>query len=140
MLPILLSLIGAALADPVNKGLFSGEAIHGYDPVAYFLDKRPVPGNDTFTAQWQGATWKFASAAHRDAFVSDPNRYAPQYGGFCAWAVSNNDTADIDPKAWKVVNGKLYLNYSLDIQKKWEADIPGNVSRADKNWPALRDD
>ena len=117
-----------------------GVGLQGHDPVAYFTAGAPTAGKAEFNAAHAGVTYHFASAANRDAFKADPAKYAPQYGGFCAWAVSNDDTADIDPNAWKIVNGKLYLNYSLEIQKKWEADIPGNVAKADKNWPALRDD
>lgn len=112
-----------------------GAAIRGYDPVAYFTDGAPVKGKGEFSHEWQGVTWKFASAENRDAFASDPEKYAPQYGGYCAWAVKKGTTASIDPQAWKIVDGKLYLNYSLDVQKQWEGDIPGNIAEADKNWP-----
>jgi len=122
--------------DPVDTN-WRGLAIAGYDPVAYFTDGKPVEGSSDFTTKWQGATWRFASAAHRDQFVADPARYAPQYGGYCAWAVSQNKTASIDPEAWKIVDGKLYLNYSKDVQAKWEKDVPGNIVKADANWPKL---
>jgi YHS domain-containing protein len=115
-----------------------GYAISGYDPVAYFTLGTPTPGSSELSAEWMGATWLFATAANRDAFRADPQRYAPQYGGYCAWAVANGKTASIDPEAWKIVDGKLYLNYSRDIQKKWESDVPGNIRRADGNWPGLR--
>ncbi|WP_299408058.1 YHS domain-containing (seleno)protein [Acaryochloris sp. IP29b_bin.148] len=114
-----------------------GAAIRGYDPVAYFTDGGPVKGKSEFSYEWQGATWQFASAENRDSFSSNPKKYAPQYGGYCAWAVKEGTTAPIDPQAWKVVDGKLYLNYSLDIQKKWEADIPGHIAEADQNWPGV---
>jgi len=121
---------------PVNATLF-GVAIKGYDPVAYFTDAKPVPGVADFSFEWNGATWRFASAAHRDTFKAAPEKYAPQDGGYCAWAVSQGSTAGIDPTAWKIVDGKLYLNYSREIQKKWEGDIPGNIAKADVNWPKL---
>lgn len=127
----------ALALDPVNKTFLSGEAIHGYDPVAYFNQGRPVEGKDELSFHWQGATWLFATAADRDAFIAAPAKYAPQFGGYCAWAVSQNDTADIDPTAWKIVNGKLYLNYDKDIQKKWEANQAANIAAGEKNWPAL---
>lgn len=117
-----------------------GVAIRGYDAVAYFEDGAPVEGDARFTVDWNGATWRFADAAHRDAFRDNPERYAPQYGGWCAWAVAQNDVAPTDPQAWKIVDGKLYLNYSARIQRKWEKDIPGNVRKADGNWPELRDE
>ncbi|MEO1592416.1 MAG: YHS domain-containing (seleno)protein [Cyanobacteria bacterium J06632_22] len=114
-----------------------GVAIRGADPVAYFTDGDYVPGTAEFTHEWEGATWQFASAENRDTFAADPEAYAPQYGGFCAWAVSQGQTASIDPTAWKIVEGKLYLNYSDGIQKRWEKDIPGNIAKADDNWPGV---
>jgi hypothetical protein len=87
-----------------------------------------------------GATWRFASAEHRDRFAVDPERYAPQYGGYCAWAVSQGYTAKIDPAAWKIVDDKLYLNYSKDVQSQWSSDIPGNIAKADANWPGIKAD
>ncbi len=126
----------ARAEKPVNATLF-GVAIKGYDPVAYFTEAKPVKGESEFAFEWLGATWRFASAAHRDSFKAAPEKYAPQYGGFCAWAVSQGYTAGIDPAAWKILHGKLYLNYSLEIQKKWEGDVPGNVAKADVNWPKL---
>ena len=121
---------------PVNTTLF-GIAIKGYDPVAYFTDSKPVEGSSDFALEWNGAKWRFANAAHLAAFKATPEKYAPQYGGYCAWAVSQGYTAGIDPAAWKIVEGKLYLNYSTDIQKKWSGDIPGNIGKADKNWPVI---
>ena len=135
---IALALAGPALAlSPVNKTLFGGLAIEGYDPVAYFTEGRPVEGSREHVFDWNGATWRFASAAHRELFVQAPEKYAPQYGGYCAWAVSQGYTAGIDPEAWRIENGRLYLNYSPEVQKKWAADIPGNVAKGDATWPNL---
>ena len=135
---LLLTLTAPAVAlSPVNRTTFGGVAIDGWDPVAYFTDGKPVEGSREFVHEWNGATWRFASAAHRDLFAQAPEKYAPQYGGYCAWAVSQGYTADIDPEAWKIQDGRLYLNYSLDVQKKWAADIPGNVAKGDANWPKL---
>jgi YHS domain-containing protein len=135
---LLLTLAAPAVAlSPVNRTTFGGVAIDGWDPVAYFTDGKPVEGSREFVHEWNGATWRFASAAHRDLFAQAPEKYAPQYGGYCAWAVSQGYTADIDPEAWKIQDGRLYLNYSLDVQKKWAADIPGNVAKGDANWPKL---
>lgn len=131
--------IDAAAADrvdPVNKNRTS-LALKGFDPVAYFSEGKPVKGSSQFTYQWMGATWQFASQQSRDAFAANPAQYAPQYGGYCSWAVSRGYTADTDPEAWKVVGGRLYLNYNKSVQKKWEADIPGNIGKADSNWPGL---
>ena len=115
----------------------SGIAISGADPVAYFTESAYVPGSDEFTQEWQGVTWKFASAENRDAFVADPDAYAPQYGGFCAYAVSQGYTAKIEPDAWRIVDGKLYLNFDQKIQKRWEKDIPGHIASANQNWPGV---
>ncbi|RZM76092.1 YHS domain-containing (seleno)protein [Leptolyngbya iicbica] len=112
-------------------------AIAGADPVAYFTEGAYVPGSTEFTYEWSGATWQFASAENRDTFASNPAQYAPQYGGFCAWAVSQGYTAAIDPTAWTIVDDKLYLNYDANIQSRWERDIPGNIAKADANWPAV---
>ncbi len=112
-------------------------AIRGYDAVAYFTEQKPVKGNDRYSLQWNGATWYFTSAENRDRFQAHPEKYAPQYGGYCAWAVANGYTAAADPDAWRIVDGKLYLNYSLGVQKQWSQDIPGNIARGDKNWPAV---
>ena len=128
----------SAAIDPVySSGLFDSVAISGADPVAYFTDGRHVPGSADFEAEWNGATWRFASAAHRDAFRSEPERYAPQYGGYCAFAVAHGRTARIDPEAWSVVDGKLYLNYSPSIQATWQAKRAEFISRADERWPGL---
>jgi YHS domain-containing protein len=116
----------------------NGLAIRGYDPVAYFTDGRPVEGRPEFAATLDGATWRFASAEHKAAFEADPAKFTPQYGGYCAWAVSaKNEAYPIDPNAWKIVDGKLYLNYSQDVQKDWGQDVPGHIAKADKNWPGL---
>ena len=116
-----------------------GKAINGYDPVAYFKQGKPVEGDSDFTYEWMDAKWYFASAADRDAFARDPEKYAPQYGGYCAWAVSQGYSAKTDPDAWKIVGGKLYLNYSKDIQKKWEAGgIDKLIKAGDANWPGIR--
>ena len=126
----------AAALDPVWSN-WRGLAVAGYDPVAYFTDGKPVEGSSDFTTEWKGATWRFASTAHRDQFVAEPEKFAPQYGGYCAWAVSQGYTAGIDPQAWKIVDGKLYLNYDKDVQQKWQQDVPGNIRKADGNWANL---
>ncbi|MBI3435260.1 MAG: YHS domain-containing protein [Proteobacteria bacterium] len=132
------ALAGSASArEPeIYTGLVASTAAAGYDVVAYFTDAKPVAGRKDLTYQWKGVTWRFASEKNRDAFKAKPEAYAPQYGGYCAWAVSQGITAKGDPKFWKVVDGKLYLNYDARVQKDWERDIPGNIVKADKNWPA----
>ena len=123
-------------ADPVNKD-GGGVAINGYDAVAYFKQSRPVKGSSSFTHQWMNATWLFANAEDRDDFARDPAKYAPQYGGYCAYGVSQNHTSPIDPEAWTIIDGKLYLNYSKGVKKTWSQQIPKYVEDANHNWPAL---
>ncbi len=129
-----------AQTDNSNSLVFyseNGIAIKGTDTVAYFKEGKPVKGNSQFSYQWENATWHFKNAENRDLFASNPEKYAPQYGGFCAWAISENYTAPIDPNAWKIVNGKLYLNFNKTIQARWEKDISGHITKANQNWPAI---
>lgn len=128
--------IAAAAKDAVYQSFF-GAAIDGTDPVAYFTMGKPVEGSSEFAHEWNGATFHFSSAENRDLFAADPEKYAPQYGGYCAWAVSQGYTASTDPEAWKIVDGKLYLNYSKSVQQTWEQDIPGNIAAGDGNWPKV---
>lgn len=133
-------LSGAARAvDPFNKTTFGGLALKGYDAIGYFEDGKPVRGDKRYTHEWMGAIWRFASAERRDRFAAEPVRWAPQYGGYCAWAVSRGYTASIDPEAWQIVDDKLYLNYSHNVQQRWAEDIPGNIAKADANWPKVLD-
>lgn len=127
----------AQAEPPVYTGAFDNIAVQGHDPVAYFTDGKPVKGSKDFVAEYQGAEFRFATAANRDAFRADPSKYAPQYGGYCAWAVSQGYHAKGDAKNWKIVDGRLYLNYNTSIQKKWEADIPGFIAAADAQWPVI---
>jgi YHS domain-containing protein len=137
---VALPAVSAEAADPINTTLFGDVAIKGYDPVAYFADARPVKGSKDHELEWNGATWRFASEDHLAAFEAEPERYAPQYGGYCAWAVSQGYTANIDPEAWRIVEDRLYLNYSKEVQRTWETDIPGHIAAADANWPGVLDD
>lgn len=125
--------------DPVHTGRFSNLAVNGYDPVAYFRAGRPVEGRRDLEYDWNGATWRFSSRENLEAFRADPAGFAPQYGGYCAWAVSQGYIASADPAAWRIVGGKLYLNYSRSVQKTWAQDIPGNIAKADANWPRVLD-
>ena len=137
--PLLASAPALPAEDPVHTGTFSDLAVGGYDPVAYFREGRPTEGRDNLEYEWNGATWRFASRGNLEAFKADPDGYVPQYGGYCAWAVSQGYTASGDPQAWRIVDGKLYLNYSKSVQQTWERDIPGNISKADANWPGVLD-
>ncbi len=122
--------------DPVNKNK-KGLALRGFDAVAYFDQDKAVKGSKQFTHEWNGATWRFAIAEHRDQFAADPERYAPQFGGYCAFAVSHGSTADAAPRAWTIVDGKLYLNYNTDVQRQWRRDAQAHIERAHRNWPML---
>jgi hypothetical protein len=134
---LLFGLFGGGPVAPVNVDK-AGVALHGYDPVSYFEQSAPLKGDAKLAYSWNGASWWFATAADRKKFVENPQAFAPQYGGYCAKAVSENNTADIDPLAYMVVDDKLYLNYSPKIQKVWEKDIPGRIAKADANWPGLQ--
>ena len=123
-------------ADPVNHTR-GGIAIQGFDPVAYFTDSKPMKGDAKFSYTWRGALWQFASAQHRDLFAQNPEKYAPQYGGYCAYGVSEGHTPDIDPEAWRIIEGKLYLNYSKGVQQLWLKEPEARIRRADQNWPNL---
>jgi YHS domain-containing protein len=123
---------------PVNVD-DSGLALRGYDPVAYFTDGKPMSGVAEFKATHDGATYQFANAANRDAFSKEPAKYAPQYGGFCAFAAALNKKFDADPNIWKIVDGKLYVNFNADVGTKWSADIPGFIQKANATWPAIKD-
>jgi YHS domain-containing protein len=114
-----------------------GLAVHGFDVVAYFTEGRPVQGDAAFAAVHKEATYRFASQAHLDAFKANPVKYVPAYGGYCAYGVSVGAKFDGDPRLWKIVNDKLYLNLDPSIQKAWLKDIPGAVKKADANWPKL---
>ncbi len=120
----------------VNKTLF-GTALDGYDAVAYHTLDRPVEGSRQFSYKWRGAAWRFVSAKHRDLFAADPERYAPAYGGYCAYGMAQGAKVDIDPSAWRIVDGTLYLNVNKDVQRTWAQDIPGYITRADRHWQRL---
>ena len=128
---------GAARADKPDVYAANGAAIGGYDPVAYFTEKKPVKGSPQFSFAWKGAVWHFASAANRDTFKADPAKYAPQYGGYCAFGASQGYAVKTEPDAWTIVDGKLYLNYNTTVRTKWSENIPERIKAADKNWPAI---
>jgi len=121
----------------INKTTFGNLALKGHDPVAYFTEGKAVEGRKEFTHEYADANWRFASAANRDLFASNPEKYAPQFGGYCAWGISQAKFFDGDPQIWKVVDGKLYVNYNKEIEKTWEQDIPGFIEKADRAWPTL---
>lgn len=125
----------AAPVAPVN--VERGVALKGYDPVAYFTTGVPAPGVEAHTITWKGATYRFATAEHRDRFAARPDAYAPQYGGYCAYAMSINQIADIDPARWAIVDGKLYLNKNRLAHFLWSANQRGHIADGDRNWAAF---
>ncbi|MCW5745032.1 MAG: YHS domain-containing protein [Alphaproteobacteria bacterium] len=133
-----------AFAPPALAGVeintdAQGVMIHGYDPVAYFTSGQPTKGTTAYSAPHNGGRYLFASAANRDAFVKEPAKYAPQYGGYCAMGTALGKKFDGDPTQWKIVDGKLYLNLNADVAKAWNRDVPGNITKANGNWPRIRD-
>ena len=115
----------------------SGLALQGYDPVSYFTDNAATEGSSDITSTSGGATYRFASAEHKQMFDADPAKYTPQFGGYCAYAVSRGDTASIDPEAFQIVDGRLLLQYSKSILATFNKDTSANLSKADANWPKL---
>jgi YHS domain-containing protein len=129
----------AATKPQIYRDFGSNLALSGFDAVAYHSQGAPVRGIGQFKTTWNGAEWRFASAANLAAFTANPAKYAPQYGGYCAWAAAQGYTAKGNPNNWRIVGGKLYLNYNSKVQTEWEKDIPGFVKKADANWPAVLD-
>lgn len=143
------TLAGAALAaEPINtlekKGFFgyepNGIAVRGYDTVAYFTLGKPVEGRDEFTTEWSGAIWKFSSQEHLDLFEAEPTKYAPQYGGYCAYGVAQGSLVKIEPDLWTIVDGKLYLNFNRKFNDRWKKDIAGYNAAADSMFDQLLKD
>jgi len=134
-----LALTSSVFAADIDMSADANDlAIQGYDPVAYFLDNQPVQGSHQFTATYKNAIYQFSSAEHRDLFKEDPSAYAPQFGGFCAMGVALGKKFEVDPTAWKLVDGKLYLNLNKDIQQRWSTDIAGHIDEAVELWPGIK--
>jgi YHS domain-containing protein len=116
----------------------NGLAIDGHDAVAYFTEQRPVKGSPEFRVEFEGSTFQFASAAHRDTFVANPEKFVPQYGGYCAYGMAKGYKAKIDPAAFTIVSHKLYLNYGEAVRSRWHTDVPGHIQKANSNWPEVQ--
>jgi len=123
--------------EPIYQTTFGDVAIRGYDPVAYFTTGKATKGDSDHSFEWTGANWYFDSEENRNLFKANPEKYAPQFGGYCAYAVAKNSTAKTDPEAWTIVDGKLYLNYSKKIRDQWKEDQAANIVKGHKNWPGL---
>lgn len=115
-----------------------GNAIQGYDPVAYFKESKPVKGNEQFNFKWNDANWIFSSQQNLDSFKLNPEKFAPQYGGYCAYGMSDGHKAPTNPEAWTIVDGKLYLNYNSKVKVYWNKELAKRIEDADKNWPVLK--
>ena len=132
------SLMWASSSSAAPKhytGYVRGVAVGGYDPVAYFTKGKPTKGSKAFSTKWDGVTWRFANTQNMEKFLKNPKKYAPQYGGYCAYAVGIGTLAKGNPNNWKIVNGKLYLNITRDIQNTWERKQSYYIKQGDKNWP-----
>lgn len=134
-----LSLSQAWAKDKIYKSFLSSSAVGGYDAVAYFTEGKPVKGKSDFKTSYMGADWLFSSRENLAAFKSNPEKYAPQFGGYCAWAVSQGYTAKGDPNYWSIVNDRLYLNYNAEIQNRWDKNKQNFIAQANKNWPSVLD-
>ncbi|NNN48437.1 YHS domain-containing (seleno)protein [Vibrio sp. 2-2(8)] len=136
---LLLFVSNVSLAeDEIYTSFLSNKALSGYDTVAYFTRGEPIKGSSDFSTLYKNAQWYFSSKENLELFLNNPNQYAPQYGGYCAWAVSEkNDFAPGDPNQWAIVDGKLYLNYDKKIKTLWDANQAVHIQQADKNWPNL---
>ncbi|MFP4511208.1 MAG: YHS domain-containing (seleno)protein [Spirochaetaceae bacterium] len=132
----------AVFASGTHEGSLNtnrdGVAIDGYDPVAYFTIGEPTEGRSEFFHDWNGGRWYFSSEAHHDLFAAEPERYAPAYGGYCAWAVAEGNVAGINPQAWHIEDDRLYLNYSQRINRRFLGDLDGHLTRADEKWPGIQ--
>lgn len=127
----------AHAADPISTGRLSNLAVGGYDSVSYFVDGAPMKGSSEFSTEYMGAEWRFTTAENLARFKADPEAYAPQYGGYCAWAAAGGKTASGNPRQWAIVDGKLYLNYNKKVKGLWDEDRAGFIAQADERWPEL---
>lgn len=137
VISLLFSLPALAKEDAIYTSYFSDKGAGGYDVVSYFTENQPVKGQKKFTTEWMGSEWQFSSQENLDKFKADPVAYAPRFGGYCSWAMANGYTASGDPKVWKIVDGRLYLNYNKKVQKDWEQDIPGFIEKAQGQYPEV---
>lgn len=135
--PVVVAFAPRAMAATPPIYAEDGIAVDGTDVVAYFTQNAPVAGDPAIALDYMGVTWRFSTEENREAFIANPAAYAPQYGGYCAYAVSQGYTAPTVPEAWTIVDEKLYLNFSVSVKERWERDIPGHIATADANWPAV---
>ncbi|WP_146344853.1 YHS domain-containing (seleno)protein [Falsiphaeobacter marinintestinus] len=134
---LMFAVLGPVRADTPIFHARDGAAIGGYDTVAYFTTGAAVPGTPEIVVMWKGVVWQFASQSHRDAFEANPRAYAPQYGGYCAFAVSQGYTVGTDPEIWRIIDGKLYLIHNASVLSRWLTDLDGNLVMSETNWPSV---
>lgn len=135
-----LAVICAGVANGQKSEIFqkNGAAIDGYDVVSFFNEHKPVRGNPEFTLEWSGAKWYFSSADHLDSFRSDPLRYAPQYGGYCAYGTAEGHKAPTQASTWTIIDEKLYFNYNSKVKELWSKDTPEYIRKANLNWEKIK--
>lgn len=139
LLSFLLLFISATALAQSNEIFVTDEgALRGYDAVAYFKDGKPVKGDSKITTEWNGVQWRFSTAANRDEFKKSPEKYAPQFGGYCAYGVADGHKSPTQPEAWTIVDGKLYMNYNLEVRKLWKEKQSEFIKQANEKWPALK--
>lgn len=134
-----LFILFTAHAQKSQVYIAGGKAIKGYDPVAFFTESKPVMGRDSLMTQWNGATWYFASRKNLEAFKAAPEKFAPQYGGYCAYGTAHGHKAPTEVDTWTVVDGKLYFNYNSNVKEMWVKDQPGFIKKADETWAMIKD-
>lgn len=138
LLFLLVAAPGIGIAQRSEVFTTKDGAIDGYDAVAYFTSGKPTKGLKSYSSQWNGATWFFSNRENKMLFDADPQRFAPQYGGYCAYGTAEGHKAPTQSDAWSIVNNKLYLNYDLDVRTKWSKNQSGYIEQADRNWPQVR--
>lgn len=136
---IVMAFISQVQAQKSEVYAQDGKAIKGYDPVAFFTDAKPVMGADSLSYSWKGVTWLFANRSNLQRFSDNPEKYAPQYGGYCAYGTSQGHKAPIEIETWTILNDKLYFNYNKKVKETWTKDQPGYIQKADKQWPEIKD-
>jgi YHS domain-containing protein len=144
MYKIILLLFVALSADKLvaqKSPVFApaGIAIHGYDPVAFFTEKKPIKGNEQYSLVWKGVKWQFSSQDNLEKFKNNPEEFAPQYGGYCAYGMAEGHKAPTNPDTWTIENGKLYFNYNQKVKSRWVQQIPVYIEKANQFWPTIQD-
>ena len=142
LLLIAVTLFFTACSTAQDKGAEyfqkDGAAIGGYDPVAFFTESKPVKGSAAYQLKWKDADWQFASQQNLDSFKVAPEKYAPQYGGYCAFGASRGYKAPTEADTWTVHNGKMYFNYNQEVKNTWDKDRPTYIAKADGHWEKIR--